>query len=325
VQFDDYCGGKMALNDTATVVAYFEPHSSDIIANNFWRMCRSALSAGAPLFIVELLRAQTGALLRSANLCNEMPADNCFIYISDHVMFHKENLLNLAAKRIPQQYTKLCFVDADIIFSNPNWYEAVSTSLEKYDIVQPMDWCEFLDRHENVVRHETMAGKPPAAMLLQRNEEIRLDRYHPGFSWAFRREVFDALGGFYDRALSGSGDSAFTYAVAKNANSRYCMRGYSDWAPTDSKYFQSPSYIDYCANAQRLNLSFGYVLNNTARHLYHGSTDVRGYGDARAQHLPAMAADNEYPVCYRDDGLLEWKSEQHKEQMLPYFVRRANV
>lgn len=315
----------MQTHDTAVCVSYFEPWPSEVTAKNFSRVCRSVLNAGAELFVVELVRHEKRAQPRTADFLAEMSADRCFIYASDHLMFHKENLLNLAAARIPKHYTKLCFVDADIVFSNPAWPQLVSASLESYDIVQPMDWCEFLDQHDNVIQHETMAGKPPVAMLMRRNEEIRLNRYHCGFAWAFRREVFDALGGFYDRALSGSGDSAFTYAVAKSDSSKCCMRGYFDWAPTDSKYFLSPSYVEYRANAQRLNLSFGYVLNNTARHLYHGSTDVRGYGDARAQHLPAMTADNEYPVCYRDDGLLEWKSEQHKEQMLPYFVRRASI
>jgi hypothetical protein len=315
----------MAVNDTAVVVAYFEPCPSDVTANNFWRVCRSILSAGASLFTVELVRAQPGAILRSAKLAAEMPAEHCFVYTSNHLMFHKENLLNLAAKRIPQQYTKLCFVDADIIFSNLNWYTLVSANLEKYDIVQPMDWCEFLDCNDDVIRHETMVGKPPVAMLLQRNEEIRLDRYHCGFSWAFRREVFDALGGFYDRALSGSGDSAFTYAITKSNNAR-CLAGYKNWAPIDSQYFVAPSYMNYSTNAQRLSLTFNYVTNNTARHLFHGSTDIRGYGDARAKHLPAIVPETgEYPVYYRDDGLLEWQHEQHKQQMLPYFVRRAAI
>ena len=40
---------------------------------------------------------------------------------------------------IPFQFKKVMFLDADVVFDNPNWYSDVSEALDAYDAVHPFE------------------------------------------------------------------------------------------------------------------------------------------------------------------------------------------
>ena len=116
------------------------------------------------------------------------------------VMFHKEQLCHVLEQSVSSWYTKLLFLDADIIFETPDWYTRISVLLDDHDIVHPFEHCAWLDltyKHEELVRE---------SIVKQKHHKVYNSNYHPGFGWAFRREWFKHYG-FFRHAITGSGDT----------------------------------------------------------------------------------------------------------------------
>lgn len=318
------------VKDMAVCVVIFRPVQWARTANNFMRLVAELASAQMPLFIAELVRPGEEAITGRLNDAQKHTT-RVWVFSSEHVLFHKENLQNLLADRVPVEYQKLCFLDADVLFTNPHWYMELSQKLNAWHIVQPMDWCEWLDVTDRPVMAENMHGKIPASMLLQLGDKMRIERAHPGFAWAFQRDVFQQIHGFYERQPVGSGDTAFVCALSKDteqldANAKF-------FAPHEFAYVNTPSYQNYRALVQKISPTVSYLSGNTARHLYHGPIAARGYSGAvinatlalspRHHHLPPVNPDtNEYPFNRRGDGILEWNDERLKHCLLPYFQSR---
>lgn len=323
-----------AARDMAVCVVIFRPVPWQKTALNFARVVQELNSAGMPTFIAELsLPGPTGRPLTADFSAEQKHKNQTWVFESEHVLFHKENLQNVLAGLVPENYQKLCFIDADVLFTNPYWYDALSQQLDDYDIMQPMDWCEWLSKDDQVLSDSAVNfyGKIPAAMLLRLENKMRLERCHPGFSWAFRRETFNKIGGFYERQPVGSGDAAFAYALGRDtaqmdANAtRYAIQEFA--------YVNTHSYQNYRAQVQTVAPRVGYLLDNTAKHLYHGELVNRGHVKTTAstmyqfaprhQFLPPIdPAINEYPFARRGDGILEWTNPDYKTCLLPYFQSR---
>src|SRR4029079_13310383 len=62
------------------------------------------------------------------------------------VMWQKERLLNLAVAALPAACTKVAWIDADILFAEPNWAAETSRRLDDFPIVQPFDRVVRLPR-----------------------------------------------------------------------------------------------------------------------------------------------------------------------------------
>jgi len=173
----------------------------------------------------------------------------------ESVLFHKENLCQILEKYVSWWYSKLLFLDADIIFENPDWYMNVSKLLDTYEVVHPFEKCCWLDLTYNqiIIERETV-------LLMDMKKDYN-PKYHPGFGWAFRRCWFRKFG-FYNLAITGSGDS---YSAAA-------------WLGTKIKTIipaLKPSYFIYCSMKKPLITS----CPGTVFHLYHGSRENRKYAE----------------------------------------------
>jgi hypothetical protein len=57
---------------------------------------------------------------------------------------------------IPETYTKIAFIDPDIIFAEPDWYNMLSELLNTHDVVQCFDTIRCLDiTYRNCVTQKT--------------------------------------------------------------------------------------------------------------------------------------------------------------------------
>ena len=115
-------------------------------------------------------------------------------------MFHKEQLCHILEGYVPWWYSKLMFLDADIIFEDPNWYTNVSKLLDENDIIQPFESCVWLDI--TYTKHELTRQ----TIVKQKHFAEYTNSYHPGFAWAFQRKWFKNYG-FFRYAITGSGDT----------------------------------------------------------------------------------------------------------------------
>ena len=67
------------------------------------------------------------------------------VYKSKSYLFYKEELFNRLETFIPEKYTKIIFLDADIIFNCVDWVDKISDSLDINDIIQVFEKVCYLD------------------------------------------------------------------------------------------------------------------------------------------------------------------------------------
>jgi hypothetical protein len=165
------------VKDMAVVLAYFNPVNYMRPLQNLITIYHFLTLAGIPTFITELAIGDAPF--------NFIQSPSVFHVRSTSIMFFKENLFNYANKRIPAQFTKVCMLDADIMFSTPNWYSIVSNTLNHKDVIQPFKTANWLDIDYTIVN--TLGNA-----LDNRSDSIEWSRDHPGFAYAFTREFLKA-------------------------------------------------------------------------------------------------------------------------------------
>lgn len=216
------------------------------------------------------------------------------------VMFHKENLYRVLEKKIPKKYTKLAFLDCDIVFDDPDWYANASKLLDTHDIVQPFETAHWSD----LTYSKVILTRPT---VLQMKDKVWNFQYHPGFAWCMRRDWYNQHG-FFDYAVSGSGDTLSSAAWMKKT------------FPTN---FQSLPFALKEAYTRYSKLQSPRMthLKCGVYHLYHGSRAKRMYSERHKmlnvnQDIQKMTHKNK-------DGVLEWNEpDVWNPLFLDYFASR---
>jgi len=266
--------------DMAIVLVYFNACRSVRIAQNILLVKQYLDNAKIPYYIGEL------SIDNSPFLFNEGP--NIFHYATDNYMFYKENLINLVEARIPDKYTKICTLDGDIFFDDPNWYSRLSIVLDEADICQPFHTANWLNIENNTI----IRSKPTC--VIDANG-------HHGFAWAFTRAWY-SLYKFPDFSVIGSGDTIFHNCVI-------------------AKIYPTIKYLaDMCINYMNrttLRPSIKY-LDVNIYHLHHGSLVNRKY---TKRHSDMKTVLSRYQITYLSEmldydanGLRCWK-EKFKQPM----------
>lgn len=203
-------------------------------------------------------------------------------------LFHKENLCRVLETKIPDSYTKLAFIDADVVFSDASWYEKTSELLDTYDVVQPYEQCYWWD----ITYTKTFMTRKTA--VLQSGPEWDFD-YHPGFAWCFRRDWYRNVG-FFDVAVSGGGDILSAAA----------------WLSIDipDTFHNLPRLMreEYRKFCQHEKPRISYTKEIQLYHLFHGPRDKRQYN---IRNEPLQIDDLLWnQLEYTKEGILEWKDLQ---------------
>lgn len=263
--------------------------------------------AGAILHIVELAYGH-----RPFQVTDE-GNPNHYRYRTHEELWHKENLIRLAFSRLPPDWEYAAWVDADVQFTRPDWVAETVHQLQHYKIVQM--WTHATDlgpNHEHVGHH---VGYVYAWM----NDPSCLPHYghgayHPGYAWACRRDAYDSIGGIYDTAILGSGDThmagAFTGRVDKTFH-KGMSRDYkhSLW-----------HYQRLCE--KHIRRKVGYV-NTSLVHFWHGKKKDRGYTD-RWKILSENGYSPYTDIIRNSEGLITLTSEKTglRDGMMRYFRAR---
>lgn len=291
---------KPTCDDTAVVFAYFSPTPYTKTLENFNSVQARLQAAQIPNFSAELLVGDQQPRTR---------AD--YFFCSDAAMFYKENLWNLLTKRIPEQYTKLVFIDADVVFSEPRWLDLCSNLLCDADVIQPMEWCLTADSSH--VKRSIACG-------ISNRDLAQLDvlTYHPGFGVGVRREWLDSVGGFYDQSILGSGDVVFWSAVAKALFDDKNTHEIWPIGKTNlQKYCGIPEYTQRIrSHVPRVN----FAQNVKAVHMPHGQFSTRKY----TSRLNTLQATELAVVSKNKDGVYEWSDPMTpaKQKIANYFAAR---
>ncbi len=269
----------------AVILVYFNPTQSIRIIQNIMTVKFWLEKANIPIFIGEIAFEDTPFLFA--------PTPNVCQFRSSSFMFYKENLISLTEKIIPPSYTKLCLLDADILFMEPSWYDTISTTLDSYTACQPFKTAHLLNIDYTITTsYKSILSAPPG--------QKSIGLLHPGYSWAVTRVWYQTCNPS-DLTVVGGGDRIlYSYITnppmdpAKNALENL----YSFLIP--SIHSSPPILYTSCPL--------------TVIHLNHGITENRQYGSRTQNILNLLKSINsEFTLLdvieRRGDGVLEWRPE----------------
>ncbi len=185
-------------------------------------------------------------------------------------IWHKENALNLMIQRLPSDWEYVAWIDADILFTRPDWAQETIHLLQHYDLIQMFSHAQDLGpKFEPLLgfRSFMYSYKNGIQPTCPYDYYSGLD-WHPGYCWAARRSAIDNLGGLVDRAILGSADRHMAAALIGRVESSY--------HPKVSKEYKKMLKIWQERANQYIKKNVGY-MDGLILHYWHGKKSDRGY------------------------------------------------
>ena len=257
----------------------------------------------------------------------ELPAQFEKVYTKS-LLWHKETLLNNIIKSLPKKYKYIFWLDADILFTNPNWLqESVQILKDGANIIQPFEYCVHLQKGETkpsflvnaykrecsnpILRHKMLWRSFCSNHATGLNSNVNYDVHgHVGLAWGIKREVYDKIpGGLYDKALIGGADHIMAHAAAGHIPHHCITKSFTDDISAVNDY----SSKMYAAIGGKIGFTSGDVY-----HIWHGELKDRQYLKRITEFTPAAMRINQ-----RDqNGFYVQTDEEDNNYMLNYFMIR---
>jgi len=234
----------------------------------FHRFAQHMLDSGVKLHVIE---CQYG---ERPFTCEVPGADHIGVRAKTMV-WNKECLLNLGIRRTPEA-SYIAWIDADILFRQPNWAAETVQALQLYDVVQP--WTTAYDlgpNGEHMAAHRCFArvlmdGGPvtAGAKPFWQGDGGPYAYPHSGYAWAMTRQAYDWVGGLFDVGSMGSGDYHMAQALVGAAEHTL---------PAGSHPAYRRHVLRWQERAMRhINGNVG-ALPGTIEHAFHGAKPLRNY------------------------------------------------
>lgn len=282
--------GRLAL-----ITCYYNWAGWQALRRNYLRFVRSCREWPVDLFVAEVALGTAPFLDQAAFL--RLRAG------PEHILWQKERLLNLLVERLPAEYDKIAWIDADVVFLDPYWTERVCAVLTRWPVVQLWRQWHCADAWGRVGEVLHCVGHRAARWLSQQSAS-------PGGAWAARRDVFP----LYDRHILGAGD-----ATALAAWTRQIERFTWLMPPRLQTHF-----VRWAEDAYRKVQGQITHLPGDLVHFYHGTRANRRYLE-RWEILTAHNYDPTVHVTLDDQGLLCWTSAAPaglRQGVAEYFLAR---
>lgn len=192
------------------ITTFFNPSNYQVRYKNYRKFRQNSKLQGLKLVAIEL------SFDGNFELKEGKDADILIKLKCKSVLWQKERLLNLALTKLPKICSKVCWIDADLIFANRNWVYQTSKLLDHYKVVQPFQRAIRLPQNTLPIDHITAKLKNPPNVAgtiydFKLKKEYHTTK-HCGYVWAIRRNIIDKLG-FYDRNIIGGGDRVMCHAI----------------------------------------------------------------------------------------------------------------
>lgn len=238
----------------------------------------------------------------------------------------KENMINLGIARLPSNWEYVAWVDADVMFTRPDWAAETVHQLQHYMVVQMFESCvdlgpseEPLQIHKSFMSEYIKNGcRHPVGPGHYGSYSPVKNFWHPGFAWAARREAIDAIGGVIDFAILGSGDHHMATALIG------CVqRSVPHWI---GEKYQNELLIWQERCEQYIKRDVGFV-SGTIMHKWHGKKKDRKYV-ARWQILKDHNYDPDDDLKRDWQGLLQLevltpRQRKLRDDIRAYFRNRS--
>lgn len=301
----------MIRQDICVITCSFNPSNYRSRPANYDIFRQKLDEANIPLYTIECTFGDQEPVIE--------PDNRVFHVKSQSVLWQKERLLNLLIQKVPEQYTKIVWADADIIFLNENWINETSELLDEFLIVQPYGKVERLGPNQTVsaVGNEVMES---FGSVYVRNPDAHRGTYlehgHTGYAWAGRRDILTKIG-IYDSDIGGSGDTVFALMIP----------GDYDHGELLHRYRRIKNYLKHvqswmCKSHELICGSLSYTPGRIL-HLWHGAEKNRLY-EQRHVELQRLDFDPYWDIAVSKEGCWEWTSNKPElhQWASGYFERR---
>lgn len=121
----------------------------------------------------------------------------------------KENIQNRIIQEFPKDWKYVIWLDSDIEFMDDHstdpafWAKEAVHALQHYEVVQMFQHAIDLGPNHEVMHHH----KGFVKSYLDSEPYSRIyGGWHPGYGWGWTRRALEAVGGFFDVSVIGSGD-----------------------------------------------------------------------------------------------------------------------
>lgn len=306
------CRGK-TVGDFAVITTYFNPCGYRSRRFNYEVFSQECRKRNAELFTIECIFGEN----QSFDLD---PAPNVIQLRASSVLWQKERLINhLVRSFIPAKYTKIAWIDCDLIFEDPAWVAQASKLLDVHRVIQLF---EHVDRLPRGGRVEDSIGDRSRSFASVWRDPKTVDREgwdnhgHTGYAWAARRDLFPQTG-LYDAAILGNGDDLMAHAFIGELSSVCITENYDQDQAMHHHYHQwAKRAYDYCQG------DLGY-LPGTVFHLWHGDYENRRYIE-RLHEMKEIGFDPFVDITIDHVGCLRWATDHPKLHRfaLDYFALR---
>ncbi len=284
-------------DDLAVITCFFNPGGYRNKRENYERFMEPLRAGGLHTLTVECAFGSDPF---------ELPAGEGVLHVrGGSLMFQKERMLNLALPYLPPAFTKVAWLDADVVFERADWPKAASAALEEHVVIQPFEECYRLPRGASAYAGCGERWLSFAAAYRQRYPVVTTGRYkdhgHVGFAWAARRSLLETVR-LRDVDPNGHGDHLMAHAMLGDWNSVCVRRLVGAVGP-------------YAESTRRWARQFhgevqgrlGYIPG-ALMHLWHGRIADRRYYTL-ALHLRAFGFDPDRHLCEHPSGLWAWTEE----------------
>jgi hypothetical protein len=293
----------MITTDIAVITSVFNPVGFKQPRQNFDRFIARLEQDGVPWYAIELaFHDDPWWLPKAANIVH------CR---SKSVLWHKENLLNVLAGKLPPEMKKIVWADNDLLFSTPDWWKKASEMLEEKILIQPYEEAVWREADGvGICRRKQSFGRYYLRKAPARDGRVNWRECHPGFAWAARREFFER-GGLDIRNVLGGADLSMALAFAG-------MKPTGGWNEKVTRFQQA-----YAESMSWINGRLGYLPGVTVDHLWHGHLRHR-QRNRRRTIAEKFEYDPLVDISHDANGMLQWatpKAEFHKA-VYKYFQRR---
>ncbi len=269
--------GKLAF-----ILCHFNPAGWQSSRENYLRTLHHLRSHAVDIFNAEVAYEGQEFVSNSATLRIRASGN--------HLLWQKERLLNLLVERLPTEYDKVAWIDADVLFLNPGLTREITDVLETYHVAQLFSHVLYATHQGTLCSAKASVGWSGSSLVSPPSGGNEL-RCNPGIGFALRRSVFP----LYDRMIVGGGDQANLEAWT-GLRTTFMM---SRVPPVLSAHYES-----WAAQAfAKVNASIGFLSGHCV-HLFHGIAENRHY-DRRWLALRRFNYDPERDIVVDpENGLL---------------------
>jgi len=292
---------EKVINDICVVTCHFNFADYMRPKANLRRFQRQMEKDGVPVFGIEVYLKHQTPITTGWNGWTQFQ-------IPRHaILWQKEALMNACVERVPEAFTKIACVDADVWFERPDWLQATSKALDKFKVVQPFSVAVWGDEDGKEIQ------KSNSCAALRQNEYLD---GHPGFAVAARRELWTEQLGLFHLGVCGHGDTISMCGFLGLKMKEFQLAGVGGTLDADINT-QEWARVTAIYTRKKVGLVEGTVF-----HEWHGSRKNRRYCERNddLKHFNPLEH-----IETHEDGYLLWSRNTPARMMVSveqYFIGR---